>query len=152
MGMIDATTMMLIWLALVIVLIVIEIFTVGLTTIWFAGGALAAIVINLLGLGMVWQIIAFLVVSGVLLFFTRPWALKYINSNRVKTNYEGVIGKVIRITEIVDNMNQTGKAVVNGQEWSVRSEQDKVILGEGTLAKVVKIEGVKLIVKVYEEE
>ena len=150
--MIDATTMMLIWLALVIVLIVIEIFTVGLTTIWFAGGALAAIVINLLGLGMVWQIIAFLVVSGVLLFFTRPWALKYINSNRVKTNYEGVIGKVIRITEIVDNMNQTGKAVVNGQEWSVRSEQDKVILGEGTLAKVVKIEGVKLIVKVYEEE
>lgn len=152
MGMIDATTMMLIWLALVIVLIVIEIFTVGLTTIWFAGGALAAIVINLLGLGMVWQIIVFLVVSGVLLFFTRPWALKYINSNRVKTNYEGVIGKVIRITEIVDNMNQTGKAVVNGQEWSVRSEQDKVILGEGTLAKVVKIEGVKLIVKVYEEE
>ncbi len=152
MGMIDATTMMLIWLALVIVLIVIEIFTVGLTTIWFAGGALAAIVINLLGLGMVWQIIAFLVVSGVLLFFTRPWALKYINSNRVKTNYEGVIGKVIRITEIVDNMNQTGKAVVNGQEWSVRSEQDKVILGEGTLAKVVKIEGVKLIVRVYEEE
>ncbi|MDE6956917.1 MAG: NfeD family protein [Lachnospiraceae bacterium] len=144
--------MMLIWLALVIVLIVIEIFTVGLTTIWFAGGALAAIVINLLGLGMVWQIIAFLVVSGVLLFFTRPWALKYINSNRVKTNYEGVIGKVIRITEIVDNMNQTGKAVVNGQEWSVRSEQDKVILGEGTLAKVVKIEGVKLIVRVYEEE
>ncbi len=152
MGMIDATTMMLIWLALVIVLIVIEIFTVGLTTIWFAGGALAAIVINLLGLGMVWQIIVFLVVSGVLLFFTRPWALKYINSNRVKTNYEGVIGKVIRITEIVDNMNQTGKAVVNGQEWSVRSEQDKVILGEGTLAKVVKIEGVKLIVRVYEEE
>ena len=152
MGMIDATTMMLIWRALVIVLIVIEIFTVGLTTIWFAGGALAAIVINLLGLGMVWQIIVFLVVSGVLLFFTRPWALKYINSNRVKTNYEGVIGKVIRITEIVDNMNQTGKAVVNGQEWSVRSEQDKVILGEGTLAKVVKIEGVKLIVRVYEEE
>ena len=101
---------------------------------------------------MVWQIIVFLVVSGVLLFFTRPWALKYINSNRVKTNYEGVIGKVIRITEIVDNMNQTGKAVVNGQEWSVRSEQDKVILGEGTLAKVVKIEGVKLIVRVYEEE
>ena len=143
---------MIIWLALVIVLIVIEIFTVGLTTIWFAGGALAAIVINLLGLGMVWQIIVFLVVSGVLLFFTRPWALKYINSNRVKTNYEGVIGKVIRITEIVDNMNQTGKAVVNGQEWSVRSEQDKVILGEGTLAKVVKIEGVKLIVRVYEEE
>ena len=154
MGMIDATTMMLIWLALVIVLIVIEIFTVGLTTIWFAGGALAAIVINLLGLGMVWQIIVFLVVSGVLLFFTRPWALKYINSNRVKTNYEGVIGKVIRITDhtFVINMNQTGKAVVNGQEWSVRSEQDKVILGEGTLAKVVKIEGVKLIVRVYEEE
>lgn len=152
MGMIDATTMMLIWLALVIVLIVIEIFTVGLTTIWFAGGALAAIVINLLGLGMVWQIIVFLVVSGVLLFFTRPWALKYINSNRVKTNYEGVIGKVIRITETVDNMNQTGKAVVNGQEWSVRSEKDKVILGEGTLAKVVNIEGVKLIVRVYEEE
>ena len=68
------------------------------------------------------------------------------------TNYEGIIGKTIRISQKVDNIGQTGMAVVNGTEWTVRSEQDDVILEPGTLAKVVNISGVKLIVKKYEED
>lgn len=141
-----------IWLALLILLLVIEIITVGLTSIWAAGGALVALILSFLGVSVVWQIVAFFVVTFVLLWFTRPFAVKFINSQRVKTNYEGIIGKTIRISERVDNIRQTGMAVVNGQEWTVRSENDKEILEPDTLAKVVTISGVKLIVKKYEEE
>lgn len=140
-----------IWLALFILFLVIEIITVGLTSIWLAGGALAALLLYALGADIIWQIVAFIVVTCILLVFTRPLAVKYMNSNRTKTNYEGVIGKVIRISETVDNMEQTGKASVNGQEWTIRSEDD-TILEAGSIAKVVNISGVKLIVKKYEED
>lgn len=140
------------WLILLIVLLIIEIITVGLTSIWAAGGALAALILNILNVSIVIQVVVFFVVTFVLLFFTRPFAMKYINTRREKTNYEGIIGKTIRIAEQVDNISQTGMAVVNGQEWTVRSENDDVILEPGTIAKVVNISGVKLIVKKYEEE
>lgn len=141
-----------VWLAVMSVLIIIEIITVGLTTIWFAGGALVAMLIATLGGGTILQVVVFLVVSLVLLIFTRPFALKYINSTRIKTNYEGIIGKVVRITEDVDNINGTGCATVNGQEWTVRSVNDNNKIEAGKLAKVVNIKGVKLIVDKYEEE
>lgn len=140
------------WLVLLIILLIIEIITIGLTSIWAAGGALAALILNILGLSLVWQIVAFFVVTFVLLIFTRPFAVRFINTQREKTNYEGIIGKTIRIAERVDNIRQTGMAVVNGQEWTVRAEEDQEILEPETLAKVVNISGVKLIVRKYEEE
>lgn len=145
-------TLNLIWLGLFIVLIIIEIFTVGLTTIWFAGGSLAALLANVLGADLIVQVLIFLVVSCVLLIFTRPWAMKHLNKKRVKTNYESEIGKVVRLTQTVDNLNQTGRGVINGQEWTVRSKEDREILEEGTLARVVDISGVKLIVERYKED
>lgn len=140
------------WLILLAILLVIEIFTLGLTTIWFAGGALAATITALVGLGLPIQIVVFLVVSIVLLVFTRPIAVRYLNSQRSKTNYEGLIGKTIKITETVDNFNQTGTALVNGQEWTVRTEQEGIILNPGDRATITNIAGVKLIVKPYSEE
>ncbi len=140
------------WLVLLIILLIIEIITVGLTSIWAAGGALAALILNILGIPLAGQVVVFFVVTFVLLYFTRPFAVKFINTQRVKTNYEGIIGKTIRIAETVDNINQTGMAVVNGQEWTVRAEKDEEILAPDTLAKVVNISGVKLIVRKYEEE
>ena len=140
------------WLGLLIILLIIEIITVGLTSIWAAGGALAALILNILGLSLVWQVIAFFAVTFVLLIFTRPFAVRFINTQREKTNYEGIIGKTIRIAERVDNIRQTGLAVVNGQEWTVRAEDEQEVLEPETLAKVVNISGVKLIVRKYEEE
>lgn len=140
------------WLGLLIILLIIEIITVGLTSIWAAGGALVALLFNILGLSLMWQVIAFFVVTFVLLIFTRPFAVRFINTQREKTNYEGIIGKTIRIAERVDNLRQTGMAVVNGQEWTVRAEDEQEILEPETLAKVVNISGVKLIVRKYEEE
>lgn len=148
----EDTVTVYVWLGLLILFLVIEIATVGLTTIWMAGGALGALILDLAGLNLWWQIGAFLVVSFTMLVFTRPFVVKYINSHHEKTNYEGIIGKVVRITEKVDNLQQTGTAVVNGLEWTTRAERDDVILYPGDLAKVVNISGVKLIVKKYEEE
>lgn len=141
-----------VWLAVMIVLIVLEIVTVGLTTIWFAGGALVAMFVSAFGGGSILQIVAFLAVSFILLIFTRPFVLKYIKTKYTKTNYEGIIGKVVRITQDVDNINGTGCAVVNGQEWTVRAAEDDKKFQTGSLVKVVNISGVKLIVEQYEEE
>lgn len=141
-----------VWLVAMIVLIVIEIVTVGFGAIWFAIGALAAVIISLLGGGTMLQIAVFLAVSFVTLIFTRPLAVKYINSTRTRTNYEGIIGKVVRITQDVDNIVETGCAVVNGQDWTVRAADNSCKIAAGSLAKVVDIKGVKLIVEKYEEE
>ena len=146
------STLNLIWLGLFIILIVIELFTVGLTTIWFAIGSLAAMAANTLGGNLIIQIIVFFAVSVVLMIFTRPWAARHLNRNRLKTNYESKIGEIIRITERVDNLKQTGKSIVDGQEWTVRSQNNNEILEAGDLAKIISISGVKLIVEKYKED
>ncbi len=140
------------WLILLAILLAIEVITLGLTTIWFAGGALAALGASMLGANVWIQIGIFVVVSVVLLIFTRPIAVKYLNGKREKTNYEGIIGKLVKVTETIDNYNQKGKAVVGGQEWTARAENDNEVFEAGELVKVVNIAGVKLIVKRYEEE
>jgi membrane protein implicated in regulation of membrane protease activity len=150
MNIMDNTTMY--WLAAMIILILIEIPTVGLTTIWFAIGALVAVIASVVGLGFGVQIVLFVIVSLGMLIFTRPWAMKYINANRTKTNYEGIIGKIVRITKDVDNISETGCAIVNGQEWTVRASVDTTKISSGSLAKVVDIRGVKLIVEEFKEE
>ncbi len=135
------------WLALMIVFIVIELITVGLTSIWFAAGALAALIVSCLGGGLLLQLVAFFAVSIVLLAATRPWAAKYINSRTQKTNVESLIGEEIRISERVSNRDQTGLANVRGQEWTVRTDDDDAVIEQGELAKVIRISGVKLIVE-----
>lgn len=133
------------WLGFMILFLVIEAVTVGLATIWFAAGALAAIIASALGIGFLGQMMLFLAVSFLLLFFTRPIAVKYISPHKVRTNYEDLIDRTVKITERVDNTEGTGKAVLNGQEWTVRMYQDTLFLEEGDLAKVAAVEGVKLI-------
>lgn len=138
------------WLIALVVLLIIEIITLGLTTIWFAGGALIAFLAALTGMSTIVQVIIFLVVSFVLLFFTRPIAAKYFNTNRIRTNSESLIGQEAKVTMKIDNFNQQGMVIVNGQEWSARSADDQIIEPEKPV-KIVQISGVKLIVKEKEE-
>lgn len=152
MGALTPEMMRMVWLTLVVVLLIIELITVGLTTIWFAAGSAAAFFLSLTGLGVIWQVGIFLVVSIVLFVFTRPWAMKYVNRNREKTNYESVIGKTVKVTQRISNMEQTGKAVYDGQEWTARSMDDATVIESGRLALVEKIEGVKLLVREKEEK
>ena len=131
-------TMRMIWLFLVVVLLIIEL--------------VSAFLLSLAGLGIGWQIGVFLVVSIVLFVFTRPWAMKYVNKKSEKTNYEGVIGRTVKVTQEINNTEQTGKAVYDGQEWTARSADDNTVIEAGQLARVVRIEGVKLIVREKEEK
>lgn len=139
--------MIIFWIALIVVCLVVEIITVGLTSIWFAGGGLLALIACALGAPIWLQILLFLALSLVLVYFTRPWALKYFNPRRTKTNYEDAVGKTVRITEKVDNLAGTGVAVLNGLEWSARTETDGVTIEADTIAEVVAVRGVRLIVK-----
>lgn len=135
-----------IWIILTIIFAAVEIATVGLTSIWFAGGSLAALLCYALGLSEVWQILVFLAVSLVLLFFTRPWALKYLKPHLIKTNYEEALEKNVCLTETVDNRRATGTAVLNGQEWTARAYEDGKVFEAGAIVKVKEIRGVTMYV------
>ena len=139
--------MEIIWLALTAVLLIIEIATLGLTTIWFAAGALFAFFAALLGMNQGIQIGVFVVVSVVLLFFTRPLAVKYLNTKTIKTNTEALVGKTARVIVGINNLKSQGQVVINGLEWTARSSDDTVVFKIGDAVTIVGIEGVKLIVE-----
>lgn len=140
------------WLVLAIVFAAVELATVGLVSIWFAAGAFAALLVAVLHGNLILQVIVFLAVSIVLLVSTRSWAKKYLNSKIQKTNVDSVIGEKTRLTERVSNLDQTGKAVVLGQEWTARAAHDNEIIEQGELVEVVSVSGVKLIVKRFKED
>lgn len=139
------------WMALVIIFLVVELVTVGLTTIWLAGGAFVAFILAAVGAGFWLQLAAFFVVSFVLIYFTRPFAVKYLNPRRTRTNSEELIGEVVKVIERIDNRAAEGRALVKGLEWSARAVSDDMTIEKDTLVKVVRIEGVKLIVEPVEE-
>ncbi|TGY96067.1 NfeD family protein [Petralouisia muris] len=134
------------WLIVVVVMAVIEIITLGLTTIWFAGGALLAFAASLLGANLLVQSILFVVTSVVLLAVTRPLAVEFFNKDRTKTNAESLIGKTALVQQEIDNLKAAGMVAVDGQEWSARSADDRVIPAE-TLVEILEISGVKLLVR-----
>src|SRR5574344_1841299 len=102
------------WLLLFLVLLVFEIISLGLTTIWFAAGALVAFVASLAGANLIIQVILFIVVSVLLLALTRPIAVKYLDNNKTKTNVDEVIGKKVEVITRIDNLKGTGEARING--------------------------------------
>lgn len=135
------------WLILFVILLVIEIFTMGLTTIWFAGGSLLAFVLAYVGFGLPVQIIVFLMASIILLVLTRPIAVKFFNKERQKTNAESLIGQKAVVLERIDTLHGTGRAEVNGMEWSAKTDEPGEIIEAGTIVIIEGIQGVKLIVK-----
>ena len=135
------------WLVALVLFIAIEIATMGLTTIWFAGGALLAVLAAALGLPLTVQIVLFFIISFVLLYFTRPMAVKYFNKDRVKTNAESLVGKQAIVIGEIDNLQGSGQVTVGGMEWSARGSADGIKLPVGSVVNIVAINGVKLIVE-----
>mgnify|MGYP000968441918 CR=1 FL=1 len=139
-----------IWLIILVFLVFVEIITLGLATIWFAGGALAAFFLSLFFDNLLVEIIVFIVVSLLLLYFTRPWVMKYFNPKRVKTNLEGVVGKEALVVTPIDNINGTGQVVVGGMEWTARAaSKDRIEKGSKVIIK--EVTGVKVIVEEIDE-
>lgn len=136
-----------IWLIIFVACIVIEIISMGLTTIWFAGGALIAAVAAALGIPLWIQIVLFVLISLVLLYFTRPIAVKYFNKDRIKTNAESLVGKQAIVISEIDNLQGIGQVTVEGKEWTARTINEGVTLPVGSVVIVRAISGVKLMVE-----
>ena len=143
----DAGSLMqILWLVLLIIFAASEAVTVGLTSIWFAAGALVALLAALLG-GPMWvQITLFLAVSLLCLAAVRPLAKRHLNNKVERTNADRVIGQTATVTETVDNEAGTGQVNVLGQVWTARSQLG-VVIPAGAQVKVHRIEGVKVFVE-----
>lgn len=134
------------WLIALIVLLVGEAITIGLTFVWFAVGALGALIVSVLG-GALWlQVVVFLALSGVTLALARPVFARFLKTSHAATNADRVIGQTALVTEDIDNVEGKGLVVISGQVWSARSERG-VAIPAGTQVRVLRIEGVKVYVE-----
>lgn len=134
------------WLVLLVIFSLGEAITVGLTSVWFAAGALGALVVAMLD-GWFWlQVIVFLVVSAICLIIIRPLAQRFMVKNVQATNADRIIGANAIVTEEIDNLKAAGQVSVMGQTWTARSEYD-IVIPKGTQVTVLRIEGVKVFVK-----
>ncbi len=134
------------WLLALILFSVIEGVTVGLTSIWFAAGALGALIAAMLGAHIFLQILIFLVLSALTLALVRPIAVRLLKPRHDPTNADRVIGQTALVTEDIDNVEGKGLVVISGQVWSARSEHG-VAIPAGTQVRVLRIEGVKVYVE-----
>lgn len=137
--------MALVWLIIAFILAMIEAFSLGLTTIWFAGGAVVAVIAALLGASVPLQVVIFVVVSILLLVLTRPWAMKHFKSKLESTNIDAVIGKEAMLTKDISPFS-AGEAKLNGLTWVALSTDKSLTISAGTAVRVDTVEGVKLIV------
>ncbi len=135
-----------IWLGLFVVLLGIELMTMGLTTVWFAGGALLAFFCALANTILEVQIGVFIIGSLILLFSIRPLASKWMTTKKVATNVDSLIGQTALVTEDIKNALAQGAAEVNGQTWTARAVDAAEEIPAGTFVTIESISGVKLMV------
>ena len=127
------------WLIALVVFLVIEAATLGLATIWVAGGALVALIAAMCGAGIVIQFVLFLVVSLVLLFFTRPLAVRFLNKDTLKTNVDRVVGMEGVVTEEISNLAGTGKVSLGGNMWTARTENEGGTIPVDAVVTVLRV-------------
>ncbi len=138
--------MTMIWLIAMVVLLIVEGVVPGLVSIWFAAGALLALLAALWDLPLAVQFAVFLVASLALLVLTRPLAKKYVNSRVTPTNADRIVGSDCVVTEEIDNLRGTGAVSADGKIWTARMETVDGKAPKGSVVKVLRIEGVRLIV------
>ncbi len=140
------------WLIVFIVLIGAELATLQLVSIWFAVGALGALIASLAGAGIEIQLVVFIALSLLLLILVKPATSRLMRKNVTKTNVDSLVGQTGKVTSLINNLNGYGTVSVRGQEWTAASLDDQVIIEEGTTVIIRKISGVKLIVEAKKEE
>ena len=136
-----------VWVVLMIGFLVVEGIAPGLVSIWFALGALAALISALLGAQVWLQAVWFIVISVLALVITRPLAKKYVTARTQATNADMLIGQECIVTETIDKLHGTGAVSVAGKVWTARADDPEKIIEKGSVAVIERIEGVKLIVK-----
>ena len=136
---------LILWLVALVVFLILEAQTVTMVTLWFAAGALCALIAAMCGADLWLQAVIFLAVSIVLLASLRPFARKFLTPKITKTNVDSVIGSEGLVIAAIDNIAAQGQVKLGAMEWTARSTSGETI-AEGTLVKVDKIEGVKVFV------
>lgn len=135
-----------VWMAVIILCVAIEAFTLDLSAIWFAVGGVAALIAASLSLGVSAQLVIFVLFSAALLALVRPFCRKFLKTKNEPTNADRIIGETAIVTEKIDNIHETGAVKIMGATWTARSVDDSVI-EEGVAVKVVAIHGVKAMVQ-----
>lgn len=135
-----------IWVAVIIICVAIEAFTLDLSAIWFAVGGVAALVAASLSLEVVTQLVIFVLFSAALLVVVRPFCRRFLKTRNEPTNADRIIGRTAIVTEQIDNIRETGAVKVLGVVWSARS-RDEMVIPAGTEVKIVEIRGVKAVVE-----
>ena len=135
------------WLVIMVVMLVVEAAAPGLVSVWFAVGALAAMISAVCKAALWLQVIIFVIVSVLALVFTKPLVKKYVNGKAQPTNADMILGKECVVTESIDNLAGKGAISAGGKIWTARSTDDAVKIPEGVCVSVVRIEGVKAIVE-----
>ena len=142
-----SVSMSVIWLIAMVILLIVEAMVPGLISIWFAIGALAALISALFHAPVWLQLVWFFAISILTLVLTRPLVKKYVNSRVTPTNADVVIGKDAVVTECIDNLHSQGAVMLDGKVWTARTEKEQVTVEAGETVRVLRIEGVKLIVE-----
>ena len=139
-----------IWLVLMVVFLIAEAVTVATISLWFAAGALVALLVSLLGLQVWLQVVLFLLVSGVLLACLRPMVKRHFTPKLTRANVDAIVGTRGMVTAEIDNVCAAGQVKLNGMEWTARSTTGQIIPA-GTLIRVDRVEGVKVFVSPAEK-
>lgn len=139
-----------IWLVLMVVFLIAEAMTVSMVSLWFAAGAVVALLLSLLHIKIWLQVVLFFLVSGVLLACLRPLVRRHVTPRLTPTNVDAIVGSRCMVTAEIDNVCAAGQVKLNGIEWSARSTTGQIIPA-GTLVRVERVEGVKVFVTPIEK-
>ena len=140
-------SMAVVWLIAMAVFLIVEGIVPGLVSIWFALGALAALIAAMVGAPLWLQVVWFVLVSIAALALTRPLARKYVNGRVTPTNADRILGKECVVREAIDNLRGTGTVAVDGKVWTARMLNENEIAREGETVIARRIDGVKLIIE-----
>ena len=136
-----------VWVAVIIIGVAIEAFTLDLSAIWFAVGAVVALIAASIGLEVPAQLVIFVLFSAALLLLVRPFCRKFLHTKKEPTNADRIIGEPAIVVQDIDNLREVGEIRVFSQLWTARSSDDAVTIPKGSTVRVVAIRGVKAIVE-----
>lgn len=139
------------WLIVAGLFFVGEIFTLGFLIFWFGIGALFAMIVSFFTTNIIIQTTVFLITSTIFILATKPLVKKFVDVKKTNTNVFSIIGKKALVIKDIDPIHSSGQIKLNGEVWSAETENDKIIK-EGSEVEVLKINGVKAIVKLVDSE
>ena len=147
-----SSNLWLVWTLACVFALILEVTSGTFYLMCFALGAACSIIASLLFTPLWIQVLVFAIGSALCVFGVRPFAMKYLNPRRTRTNSEELIGEIVKVTDRIDNRAAEGKALAKGMEWTARAISDDMLIEKDSLVKVVRIEGVKLIVEPVPDE